>query len=84
MNIGQRMKNSQELEKTFYHRSWRISRKCFVGSKAVTWMINKLNISRMEAVKLGQKCLEKQIFSHILERDVFEDDEKQFYFFREE
>jgi len=84
VKIAENMKSSQELEKTFHHRSWRRSRKCFQGKKAVNWMIKKLNISRLEAIKLGQKCLEQDLFAHVLDCNIFEDDEKQFYFFREQ
>lgn len=82
-NLTEKMKNCNKLEKTLYHRSWRRSRKCFQSQTAITWMTQYLNISRIEATKLGQKCLEKQLISHILENNIFQDEEKQFYFFND-
>ena len=56
---------------------------CFVGREAVDWIAKRAKISRSDAVKLGQKMLDKGIFSHVLEAHSFEDD-NLFYRFSED
>jgi len=83
-DICQAMRNSEKLEIGSHRQQLRIYKKCFVGSEAVTWIEENLHISRPEAVKFGRKCLEKNLFAHVLGEDDFEDDEKKLYRFRED
>ena len=82
VKLAEKMLNSQGLKSSYYHQSWRRSRECFLGKEAVNWIVNNYNISRLEAVRLGQKCLEKDLFVHVLEQAIFKDDDKEFYFFK--
>ena len=83
-DICKAMRDSEKLEIGSHRQQLRIYKKCFVGSEAVTWIVENLNISRPEAVKLGRKCLEKKLFTHVLGESDFEDDEKKLYRFRED
>ncbi len=62
------------------HR-WRLRtfENSFVGSEAVTWIANRLQIRREEAVRLGQECVRRGYFTHVLSEQDFADAE---YFYR--
>lgn len=80
--LYQKMLESSKLE--IKDRRWRfkLHKKCFVGSEAVTWLSWHLNISRSEAVKLGQIGLKKGYFAHVCKEHNFKD-EYLFYRFAE-
>ena len=84
LDICQAMRNSDRLKIGSHRHHLRIYKKCFVGSEAVTWMTENLKISRSEAVEFGCKCIEKNLFAHVLQECDFEDDEKKLYRFRED
>jgi hypothetical protein len=46
---------------------------CFLGNEAIDWLIKKLNISREDAVKLGQKLVAKKIIHHVTDEHDFKD-----------
>jgi len=54
-----------------YH--FRIYKRCFIGSQAVDWLCKTQNLSRPEAVKLGEKLREKYFFRHVVNDHVFKD-----------
>ncbi len=56
------------------HR-WRLRtfKQSFIGSEAVSWIANRLHISRELAVYLGQLCLRKGLFDHVLGEQDFAD-----------
>lgn len=56
---------------------------CFLGNEAVDWLVKKLNISREEAVKLGQKLITKKLVHHVHDEPDFKD-EPLFYRFCED
>ncbi|MDX2271104.1 MAG: hypothetical protein NW237_04035 [Cyanobacteriota bacterium] len=62
-------------------RRWglRVFKKSFVGAEAVTWLADYLHLSRPEALALGQECLKRGLFSHVLGEQDFADD---FFFYR--
>ena len=80
-NICREMHLSQELE--IKDRRWklRIFEKCFVGEEAVSWLCNRLQISRLEALEIGQKCLEQGYLFHVLEEHDFKDGYFYYRFF---
>ena len=59
-----------------YHR-------CFLGSEAVTWLAEKTKLSRQDAIKLGQKMIDKGFFHHVVDDHQFKDEEL-FYRFNED
>ncbi|MCF2972761.1 FHA domain-containing protein [Synechococcus sp. Nb3U1] len=66
-------------------RRWRLRKfeKCFVGLDAVAWLAGHFQISRPEAVQVGQECLQRRLFLHVLEEQDFAD-EGYYYRFRED
>ncbi len=62
-------------------RRWRLRqfKACFVGSEAVSWLAERLRLSRAEALALGQQCQDLGLFRHVLDEQAFADAE---YFYR--
>lgn len=55
-------------------RHWlRVYRDCFVGREAVDWLTMELDLSRDEAVDLGQLLVEKGFVHHVLDEHGFKD-----------
>ena len=53
--------------------------KCFVGTEAVDWLIRSLDLTRDEAIRLGQTLVERRIVHHVLDEHPFRDGN---YFYR--
>jgi hypothetical protein len=66
-------------------RRWRLITysRCFVGSEAVTWMESSLNVSREEAVQLGQRLIDAGLIHHVTYSEPFADG-YFFYAFQED
>ncbi|GAB4210733.1 MAG: hypothetical protein OHK0012_01760 [Synechococcales cyanobacterium] len=79
--LCQRMRQEIDIS----DRRWRVRvfLRCFIGSEAVTWLSQYLQISRQEAVALGQTCLKQGLFSHVVSEQDFADDH-YFYRFRQD
>ena len=71
------MREEIELKDRKYHM--RTYENCFIGSDAVKWMMENLEISRDEAIKLGQRLLFNNFIYHVAKKEQFEDRE---YFYR--
>ena len=54
-----------------YH--FRIYKRCFIGSQAADWLVKNENLSRKEAVDLGNQLREKLFFKHVVNDHVFKD-----------
>lgn len=61
----------------------KLYKRCFLGNEAVSWIAQKVKISRLDAVKLGQKMLDKGIVKHVSDEHHFKDD-NLFYRFQED
>ena len=59
-----------------YHR-------CFLGNEAVNWLSENTKLSRKDAVKLGQKMIDKGFFHPVVDEQQFKDEEL-FYRFTED
>lgn len=63
-------------------RRWRVMTytKCFVGSEAVTWMMENLGVgTRPEAVKVGQRLMDAGLVHHVTHSEPFAD---EYFFYR--
>lgn len=47
--------------------------RCFVGSEAVAWLMRTQDLSRVEAVALGQRLVERGLVHHVLDEHPFRD-----------
>jgi small-conductance mechanosensitive channel len=55
--------------------------RCFVGSEAVDWLLGTAELTRGEAVALGQRLVERGLVRHVLDEHGFRDG-NLFYAFR--
>jgi hypothetical protein len=76
--VFEEMRTSADLVKTHRWRA-RTFAKSFVGSEAVSWLCQRLQVQRQEAVALGRQLLQQGIFAHVLGEQDFEDGQ---YFYR--
>ncbi len=61
----------------------KLYQRCFLGNEVVDWLVAKLKVSRTDAVKVGQKMIDKNIFHHVTNDHPFKD-EPLFYRFSED
>ena len=52
---------------------------CFVGSEAADWMIQNLNLSTEQAIRLGQRLIDEKFIHHVTDEHPFIND---FFFYR--
>jgi small-conductance mechanosensitive channel len=50
-----------------------LHRRCFVGSEAVTWLVENEDLTRDEAVRAGRRLVEAGLVRHVLDEHGFED-----------
>jgi small-conductance mechanosensitive channel len=58
--------------------------KCFVGTEAVDWMIRARDLTRPEAVNLGQTLVDRGIIHHVLDEHPFRDGHYFYRFYADE
>ena len=58
--------------------------KCFVGTEAVEWLMRVQDLTRDEAVRLGQSLVERGIFHHVLDEHPFRDGNFFYRFYADE
>ncbi len=73
---GVKIKNRRYRLKNYYS--------CFVGSEAVNWMVNNLNISTEEAIRLGQRLIDEEFIHHVLFRENFQNEYLFYRFYWDE
>ncbi len=59
-------------------------RACFIGHDAVDWLVQQYDISRPEAVEIGQSMLERGIIHHVLDQHQFADSHLFYRFYSDE
>lgn len=77
------MRSPKGVEIKTRRQKLKLYQRCFLGNEAVDWMVQRVKVSRPDAVKLGQKMLEKGLIMHVLDEHPFKD-EGLFYRFRED
>jgi len=78
-NLCHEMYSSEDLD--IKNRRWRLRvyKKCFVGREGVNWLYKHLQITRPQAIQVGQKLLEQGHIFHVLKEHDFEDG---YFFYR--
>lgn len=71
-NIGGLQIKNRRYNLRFYDQ-------CFIGSEAVTWMAEKLELSREQAVNLGQRLMDEKWIHHVVDQQLFQDG---YFFYR--
>ncbi|MEM8830102.1 MAG: hypothetical protein AAGE96_12195 [Cyanobacteria bacterium P01_G01_bin.19] len=81
--MGSKMRSDGGVEIKTRRHKLKLYQRCFLGNEAVDWIAKQAKVSRTDAVKIGQKMLEKGLFSHVLQEHNFKD-EGLFYRFNED
>ncbi|MDJ0594827.1 MAG: hypothetical protein QNJ72_33430 [Pleurocapsa sp. MO_226.B13] len=81
--LASQMRSEKGVEIKTRRHKLKLYQRCFVGTEAVDWIVKQTKLSRPDAVKLGQKMLDKGIFHHVLDEHQFKDD-NLFYRFHED
>jgi potassium-dependent mechanosensitive channel len=58
--------------------------KCFVGVEAVGWLMQSLDLTRDDAIRLGQTLVERRIVHHVLDEHPFRDGNYFYRFYADE
>lgn len=72
-----RGKNGIEIKDRRYHL--KVYPACFIGSEAVSWLVNTRGITKGEALNLGQQLIDYKIIHHVVDQHNFADD---YFFYR--
>ncbi|MCC0177541.1 hypothetical protein I4641_11185 [Waterburya agarophytonicola K14] len=81
--IASKMRSDKGVEIKTRRHKLKLYQRCFLGNEAVDWISKEVKISRSDAIKVGQKMLEKGFFSHVTDDHNFKD-EGLFYRFNED
>ena len=77
------MHSEQGVEIKTRRHKLKLYPRSFLGNEAVDWIVKKVKVSRPDAIALGQKMLDKEIFYHVTNEHPFKD-EPLFYRFNED
>jgi small-conductance mechanosensitive channel len=66
------------------HHLFSIYPKCFVGAEAVEWLMRANDLTRDEAIRLGQSLVERGVFHHVLDEHPFRDGNYFYRFYADE
>jgi hypothetical protein len=58
--------------------------KCFVGGEAVSWLVRSTDLTRDEAIRIGQTLVERQVIHHVLDEHPFRDGNYFYRFYADE
>lgn len=77
-----RAENGVEIKTRRY--KLKLYQRCFLGNEAVAWIANQAKITPAEAIAVGQKMIDKNIFHHVLDEHEFKDEETFYRFYEDE
>lgn len=78
------MRGNNGLEIKTRRYQIKLYKSCFVGSEAVDWLVEKLNVSRPQAVAIGKKLVNKKIIHHVSDEHSFKDENLFYRFYEDE
>ena len=81
--IASKMRSPEGIEIKTRRYKLKLYQRCFVGSEAVDWIVKQAKVSRPDAVKIGQKMIDKSLVDHVTSDHPFKD-ENLFYRFNED
>jgi hypothetical protein len=83
-NVALQMHEKDGVEIKTRRHKLKLYHHSFLGNEAVDWLVKKLNISRLDAVKLGEKLIAKKIIHHVLDEYNFKDEPLFYRFYEDE
>jgi hypothetical protein len=81
--LAARMRASDGVPREDRRHLFQVHPRCFVGSDATRWLVEREGLTRREAIAVGQRMVERGLFRHVLDEHGFEDG-YLFYRFRED
>ena len=78
------MRSEKGVEIKTRRHKLKLFQRCFLGNEAVDWIAKRAKVSKEDAVALGQKMIDKNIFHHILDEHQFKDEELFYRFYEDE
>ncbi len=66
------------------HHKLKLYHRCFFGNEAVDWLAKNLQISRAEAIKVGQQLIEQKIIHNVIDESSFKDEPILYRFYEDE
>ncbi len=79
-----RMRGADGLAIADRHHLFRTYPRCFIGAEAVEWLMRRADLSRAEAIQLGQRLVESRIIHHVLDEHPFRDGAFFYRFYADE
>jgi len=68
-----RMRGEDGVEVADRRHLFTVYRRCFVGRDAVSWLSERLDLSRADAVRLGERLAERGDIRHVVDEQPFRD-----------
>lgn len=62
----------------------KLYQRCFLGNEAVDWLAKNFQISRTEAIKIGQQLIEQKIIHNVIDESPFKDEPIFYRFYEDE
>ena len=78
-HLVHKLRSPQGIEIKDRYYCHNIYQACFIGSEAVSWLVQEQNCTREEAIATGQFLVEQGIIHHVIDKQTFQDG---FFFYR--
>ncbi|MGF1499409.1 MAG: mechanosensitive ion channel domain-containing protein [Elainellaceae cyanobacterium] len=82
--LTEEMRGPQGLEIRDRRYGLRLFPRCFIGSEAVTWLVQTQNTTREEAIRIGQQLIERCVIHHVTDEHAFKDEYLFYRFYADE
>ena len=83
-NLVAKMRGKDGLAIKTRRYQLKLYQRCFVGTEAVDWLTKNLQISRPEAVAIGQQLIDKKVIHHVSNEHSFKDEPLFYRFYEDE
>ncbi len=83
-NLVAKMRGKDGLAIKTRRYQLKLYQRCFVGTEAVDWLTKNLQISRTEAVAIGQELIDKKVVHHVNNEHLFKDEPLFYRFYEDE
>ncbi|MEB3360204.1 MAG: mechanosensitive ion channel domain-containing protein [Synechococcales bacterium] len=82
--LMEEMRGPQGVEIRDRRYGLRLFPRCFIGSEAVSWLVQTQNTTREEAVRIGQQLIERCVIHHVTDEHSFKDEYLFYRFYADE
>ncbi|MBE9042994.1 hypothetical protein IQ255_00995 [Pleurocapsales cyanobacterium LEGE 10410] len=82
--LASEMRSEKGVEIKTRRHKLKLYQRCFLGNEAVDWIAKRAKVSPEEAIALGQKMIDKEIFHHIFDEHQFKNEDLLYRFYEDE